>query len=198
GIIDLRNQPILDEGMVIEEGAIPSGLGKLMGAFYTAAATVLGKDTDRGVRGPYHGAVRNTQTYLVMTHDDGNGRVVLDGDHVKLDWKGVGKQPIFQSVAGKLLEATVPLGGTFLKNPLWSKLTKQDLITVHPLGGCGMGADGAQGAVDHAGRPFVGAGTDVYETLLVADGSVMPRPLGVNPLLTISGIAERNVALLAA
>jgi cholesterol oxidase len=212
GIIDLRNQPVLDEGMVIEEGAIPSGLGKLMGAFYTASATVLGKDTDRGVRdelaegrrameslvrGPYHGSVHNTQTFLVMTHDDGNGRIQLDGDHIRVDWEGVGRLPIFQSVAKRLYEATVPHGGTFLKNPLWSKFMKQDLITVHPLGGCGMGENGAGGAVDHAGRVFSGDGADVYDSLLVTDGAVMPRPLGVNPLLTISGIAERNVALLA-
>lgn len=214
GIIDLRQQPILDEGMVIEEGAIPSGLGKLMGAFYTAAATALGDDTDRGfrdevgegrralesiVRGPYHGSVHNTQTFLVMTHDDGNGRIELTDDgRVRVHWPGVGRQPIFQSVAGKLREATVPHGGTFLKNPLWSKFTKQDLITVHPLGGCGMGTDASTGVVDHAGRVFAGTeGTDVHDGLIVADGAVMPRPLGVNPLLTISALAERNVALLA-
>jgi cholesterol oxidase len=213
GIIDLRGQPVLDEGMVIEEGAIPSGLGKLMAAFYSASATVLGKDTDRGVRdelgegrraleslvrGPYHGSVNNTQTYLVMTHDDGNGRIVLDGDHVSVDWPGVGKQPIFQSVSERLHAATVPHGGTFLKNPMWSKLSKQDLITVHPLGGCSMADDAARGVVDHRGRAFSGGeGSDAYDGLLVADGSIMPRPLGVNPLLTISALAERSVALLA-
>ena len=213
GIIDLRNQPILDEGMVIEEGAVPSGLGKVMAAFYSASATVLGKDTDRGVRdeldegrrameslvrGPYHGAVRNTQVYLVMTHDDGNGRILLDGDHITVDWPGVGRQPIFQSVGQRLYEATVPHGGTFLKNPMWSKLSKQDLITVHPLGGCAMGEDAERGVVDHAGRVFASTeGADVHDGLFVMDGSVMPRPLGVNPLLTISALAERNVELLA-
>jgi cholesterol oxidase len=213
GVIDLRNQPVLDEGMVIQEGAVPSGLGKLMAAFYSASASVLGKDTDRGLRdeleeggraleslvhGPYHGSVHNTQTMLVMAHDDGNGRIVLDGDRVRIDWEGVGRQPIFQSVAQRLHEATRPHGGTFLKNPLWSKLSKQDLITVHPLGGCGMGDDAARGVVDHAGRVFAAAaGTEVYDDLLVADGAAMPRPLGVNPLLIISALAERNVALLA-
>jgi cholesterol oxidase len=213
GVIDLRNQPVLDEGMVIQEGAVPSALGKVMAVFYSSTASVLGKDTDRGVRdevgegkraleslarGPYRGSVHNTQTMLVMTHDDGNGKIVLDGDHVRVDWDGVGRQPIFQSVSQRLHEATRPHGGTFLKNPLWSKLSKQDLITVHPLGGCVMGADAARGAVDHAGRVFSGGeGADAYDTLIVADGSIMPRPLGVNPLLTISGLAERNVALLA-
>jgi cholesterol oxidase len=213
GIIDLRNQPILDEGMVIEDGAVPSGLGRMIGPFYSASATVLGKDTDRGVRdevaegaralqslvrGPYHGAVHNTQTYLVMTHDDGNGRIELDGDHITVHWPGVGTQPIFQSVSQRLHEATVPQGGTFLKNPMWSKLSKQDLITVHPLGGCPMAEEASRGVVDHVGRVFAGAdGTELHDGLLVADGSIMPRPLGVNPLLTISALAERNMALLA-
>lgn len=213
GIIDLRNQPVLDEGMVIEEGSVPSGLGKVMPAFLAAMTKVLGKDTDSGfrdetreagrelqsiVRGPYHGAVNNTQVFLVMTHDDGNGRFYLDDDRLRVDWPGVGKLPIFKSVAQRLLEATVPHGGTWLKNPLWSKFTKQDLITVHPLGGCGMGEDAERGAVDHKGQAFAGpAGTELHRGLYVADGSVVPRPLGVNPLLTISALAERTCALIA-
>jgi cholesterol oxidase len=213
GVIDLRRQPVLDEGMVIEDGAAPSALAATMAPFLAAAAKLMGKDTDGGfrdeaaeaareatslVRGPYHGAVRNTQVYLVMTHDDGNGVLRLEHDRLRVEWPGVGRQPIFQSVAQRLREATAPLGGTFLKNPMWSKLTKQDLITVHPLGGCVMGNDAASGVVDHAGRVFNGeAGAGVYDGLYVADGSVVPRPLGVNPLLTISALAERTCALLA-
>ena len=213
GIIDLRNQPVLDEGMVIEEGSAPSGLGKVMPAFLAAMSKVMGKDTDSGfrdetreagrelqsiVRGPYHGAANNTQVFLVMTHDDGNGRFYLDDDRLRIDWPGVGKQPIFHSVAQRLHEATVPHGGVWLKNPLWSKFTKQDLVTVHPLGGCGMGDDAEHGAVDHKGQAFAGAaGTELHPGLYVADGSVVPRPLGVNPLLTISSLAERTCALIA-
>lgn len=213
GVIDLRNQPVLDEGMVIQDGAIPSGIGKIMAPLLAACAKVVGKDTDGGLRdelqeakreleslgrGPYRGAVRHTQVYLVMTHDDGNGKLYLDHDRLRVDWPGAGRHPIFQSVSQRLHEATVPLGGTFVKNPLWSKLTKQDLITVHPLGGCSMGTSAESGVVDHLGRVFSG-GADgaVHDGLYVADGSVIPRPLGVNPLLTISALAERTCALLA-
>jgi cholesterol oxidase len=74
-----------------------------------------------------------------------------------------------------------------------------DLVTVHPLGGCPLGETAADGAVDERGRVFAGpAGSGVHEGLYVADGSIVPRSLGVNPLLTISALAERNVALLAA
>jgi cholesterol oxidase len=59
------------------------------------------------------------------------------------------------------------------------------LVTVHPLGGCPMGATPHEGVVDPFGRVF-GA-----EGLYVADGSIMPGPVGANPSLTIAAMAER-------
>ncbi|MGH7295091.1 MAG: GMC family oxidoreductase, partial [Polyangiaceae bacterium] len=68
---------------------------------------------------------------------------------------------------------------------------------MHPLGGCAMGDSGARGAVNDRCEVFDSEGTTLHEGLFVCDGSVVPSPLGVNPLFTISAIAERAVFLLA-
>ena len=87
---------------------------------------------------------------------------------------------------------------TFVGNPLSTPTFHDSLLTVHPLGGCPMADDGASGVVDHAGRVFTGADGEVHDGLVVADGAIVPRPLAVNPLLTISALAERASDLLAA
>jgi cholesterol oxidase len=82
GLIDLRGAANFEEGMVIEEGAIPGAIGGFLPAVMAATAAALGTDTDTGdilsqrarefeslTRGPYHGAVNHTQTFLVMSHD---------------------------------------------------------------------------------------------------------------------------------
>ncbi|BAZ52888.1 glucose-methanol-choline oxidoreductase [Nostoc sp. NIES-4103] len=213
GIIDMRSQPQLDNGMVIEEGSIPGALARFLPSAFATAGKILGKDTDEGwgdrikekiretqslTQGAYTGAVRNTQTYLVMTHDDAAGEMYLEDDRLRIRWENVGKQPIFQRVNDRLEEATRPLGGTQIPNPIWSGLFGHDLVTVHPLGGCILAEDAEHGVVNHKGQVFSSnQGTAVYENLYIADGSVMPRTLGVNPLLTICAVAERCCALIA-
>ena len=214
GIIDLRSQPVLEDGMVIEEGSIPGALGPALACGLAGSSLIGGREETPGVAtrieelereqeslicGPYHGAIRNTQTYLIMTHDDGNGRMYLDKDELRVDWPSVGQQPIFEKANDALFQAGKALGGRYVENPIWTKQFHQQLITVHPLGGCVMGSDASSGVVNHKGQVFSGiSGSDVYENLYVSDGAVIPRPLGVNPLLTISALAERATALAAA
>ena len=209
GIIDLRDRTTVDEGMVVEEGVIPGALSMFVPSALSAAAAVVGRDTDVGVGdyaressrtfgsligGAYGGAIRNTLTMLVMTHDDGAGVMRLENDRIRVDWPKVGEQPIFTNVDRNLQSVARALGGTHLKNPIWSRLLNHHLVTVHPLGGCPMGDDARSGAVNHQGQVFCGVeGPTVYSDLLVCDGAIIPRAIGVNPLLTISAIAERNV-----
>jgi cholesterol oxidase len=212
GLIDLRDGP-LDDGIIVEEGAIPGALGPLLTSAMLGAGAAFGDDTDDGFKdtvaergrelesmlhGPYHGAVNHTQTLLVMAHDGAAGRLVLRDDRVRVDWPGVGQQPLYRRIAGRLRSVAEATGGTLVPNPMWTERLQHRLITVHPLGGCPMGASGADGVVDHACRVFAGNDGTVHDTLLVCDGSTMPRSLGVNPLLTITAVAERAMALLVA
>jgi cholesterol oxidase len=211
GVIDIRNQPNLTDGMIVEEGSVPGALAGVISGALETIAKATGKDTDTSlmdlieqkkreleslVEGAYKGAVHNTQTYLVMTHDSGDGQMHLANDHLKLEWPGVGSEPIFGKVNDTLMNSTKPLNGTYVIDPLWTKLFKEDLVTVHPLGGCVMADDASGGVVNHKGQVYSGAaGTQIYDSLYVCDGSVIPVPLGVNPLLTISAMAERTCAI---
>ena len=212
GIIDMRKGDEREKRMIIEEGVVPGAVANLVPATMAAAAATIGKDTDQGFfdtlrekarklrsfANPYRGATGNMQTYLIMSHDDAKGKMYLEKDRLRIDWPGVGTQPNVVIGNKNLLEITKPLGGTFIKNPIWTKLLRHSLITVHPLGGCIMGEDAGGGVVNHKCQVFSAEnGTDVYDSLYVADGAVIPTSLAINPLLTISAVAERACALMA-
>lgn len=212
GLIDARGTPAVEDGMIIEEGVIPGAIADLVPGVLALVAAYGGQAGPRrlgavfsakareveSLAGAYSGAARHTVTYLVMAHDDGAGRLRLEGDRLRVSWPGVGDQQVFRRADENLRRATTALGGTHVRNPVWAPPFPGDLVTVHPLGGCVMGEDAAHGVVNHKGQVFAGArGTDVYESLYVCDGAVIPRSIGVNPLLTISAVAERCCALLA-
>lgn len=209
GGIDLRGAADISDAMIIEEGAIPGGLSALLPSVMAATAAALGEDTDEGdwaeeklrelsslVRGPYRGAVAHTQTYLVMAHDGSDGEMRLEKDCLKIHWPDVGERPQFEKIAGRLRQAVAANGGKYVPNPIWTDLLGHSLITVHPLGGCTMGSNAETGVVDADCRVFDPQG-GVYDGLLVCDGSVLPRSVGVNPLLTITAVAERAMMRLA-
>ena len=60
-----------------------------------------------------------------------------------------------------------------------------DLQAFHPLGTCRMGADPRESVIDPFGRLY---GLD---NLFVADGSIFPTSLGVNPMITIMAAAHK-------
>jgi len=212
GIIDMRRQPVLDDGIVIQEMVTPGALVNLLPEALAKTGAALGKlagagldeavatedDVERLSVGPYESIADHTQAYLVTTHEGGSGSIRLEGGRLRIEWPQVGSQPIFERVNQTLAEATRALRGNYLINPVWSGIFNKDLITVHPLGGCAMACDATEGVVNHKGQAFSGnAGAAVYQGLYVCDGSTIPRSLGAAPLLTISAVAERACALLA-
>ncbi len=66
----------------------------------------------------------------------------------------------------------------------WPEMILDAPTTAHILGGCAMGETPGQGVVDFSGQVFG------YPGLYVADGSVVPVNLGVNPSLTITALSE--------
>jgi cholesterol oxidase len=57
-----------------------------------------------------------------------------------------------------------------------------DYITYHPLGGCIIGD-----TIYNYGR------MKGYKNLYINDGSLIPGNIGVNPFVTITALAERNI-----
>jgi cholesterol oxidase len=216
GAIDLRRARSLEDGLIIEEGVIPSATSKILPALFAHAAAVFGKDTDHdpldavqealrrqqsALLGAYQGAMAHTQTFLVMAHDDGAGHLELDNDRLQVRWPDVARQGVFKRIEAALYKATAATGGTYIRNPVQSTFLGENLITVHPLGGCPMGHGVADSVVNHKGQVFdASAGAEpgrVHEGLYVCDGAIIPRPLGVNPLLTITALAERMMLYVA-
>lgn len=141
-------------------------------------------------------AMNHTMFYLVMSEDDAKGTMRLNTNfldpngRLEIDWDGAGSEPIFTLVNSELRRHARALEADFIGNPWWHFLNLRRLITAHPLGGLPLGEDYLQGAVDEFGRVFTNKG-DVHDGLFVADGSLIPSALGVNPLITISALSER-------
>ena len=163
-------------------------------ALGTAFQTDPGSIADWAYKGP----VARTQTYLVMSVDDARGKLALANDRLAIDWPGAGREDTMVRDGGWMERAALAINGQYFPDPLWTGPLGKKIITVHPVGGCAMADDATKGVVDDACRVFSGsAGTDVHHGLYVCDGAAMPGAVGVNPLLTISAVAERAVELLA-
>src|SRR5215218_1312578 len=104
------------------------------------------------------------------------------------------QQPIFDQIINGMKLFAQKIGKeeeNSLLVPLWDTQSRRQ-ISAHPLGGCPMGDDASNGVVDSLGRVFRGkSGNAKYDGLYVADGSIVPTSLGVNPSLTITALAYR-------
>ena len=136
--------------------------------------------------------------------DDANGQFRLENNRLRVartDGKRFHEDPIYASINATLeglAEQLRPEGSKakFIA-PLVDAvlpLAKPVVLTSHPLGGCLMGDSVASGVVDEWGRVFrqqPGQRAALYRGLYIADGSVVPTALGVNPALTISALSLR-------
>ena len=121
---------------------------------------------------------------LGMGLDVPNGVFGLDHDNkLTLDWSSNRSAPVYAELQRASKDIAQRLDARFLEDPLTTWFRR--FITVHPLGGCPMGTTSEEGVVDEWGR------VHGHPHLHVADGSVMPGPVGANPSLTIAALADR-------
>lgn len=205
----------VNDHFVVEDAAIPGALAGVFHEIVTNAAilhqldgwTFKGADPlARTVQGAQH-----TQTFLTMGHDGSRGELRY-GAHgrTRIHWP-----TLAADTRSRRYDATISavgaLGATYLPNPLntpiprsleWALAHVQSGgrgVTVHPLGGCPMGDDGASGVVDERGAVFLASGTTrTHPGLYVLDGAIIPTSLGTNPFLTIAVLAERAMPALIA
>ncbi len=188
-------------GAIIQEGAIPGALGVVLRVLGPVVARVTQSnpsgmagwkgEADSFLRGVRRGALRQTQTYLAMAVDDGSGEMLLRDDRLRIRWHNAGFQDVYRKIAARLNQLTRAMKGSYVVNPFWTRIFGRRLMTVHPLGGCCLADAPATGVVNADGLVFDPASGDVHEGLYVCDGSIVPRPLGVNPSLTIGALSER-------
>jgi cholesterol oxidase len=202
GLVRYNEKAVPSQRFVIEDLSIPRAYRDAAAlAFRLLPGTVAGDqvpaqaeqrlDNDRLGADP-QGALNSSMLYLCMAQDDSGGTLSLDAlGNLRVNWPGAGAQAIFKQINQECLAHSTALGSSFIENPIWRVSPWRTLMTAHPLGGCPMGEDGSDGAVDHLGRLFQGNGGEIHAGLYVADGSIIRTALGVNPFLTISALSER-------
>jgi len=200
---------------LVQDGGVPGLLAPVFQELIQTLTTLAGLDDPAGPAStevddlaPQPKVLTHSLTLLGMGHDDSPARIDLDtrSDRIRWQWprpEAASAPPLHRA---RVAPATGQ-DGRYLRNPgsgilpptldglLGGASMGQLLVTVHPLGGCPMGDDAVQGVCNHLGQVFRGPrGSDVHEGLYVMDGSVVPTSLGVNPMLTITALAERSCA----
>ena len=196
GQIELPDRKHLDRSMIIQEGVLPSALAPLLPVFFISGGRLLGAAHSL-IKGVYQGPLSHLHTFFVVSHDEAKGKIRLDNGSATVDWPGVAGEPVYARVDQALTKAAEAVGARYIKSPLAVTSVGSKPATAHPLGGCGIGADASTGVVNHKCQVFDGKGGSVHGGLYICDGSIIPRSIGVNPLLTISALAERAMVHLA-
>ena len=136
------------------------------------------------------GAMPLMMPWFGQSQDAADGRLYLGRRllapwrrRLKLAWTPESSRAAVDAVSETHQDYARAVGGRPLAPVLWQMF--RSLVTPHPLGGCPMADQARDGVVDDGGEVFG------YPRLFVADGSIVPRSLGLNPSRTIAALSER-------
>jgi cholesterol oxidase len=130
--------------------------------------------------------LRYLGVFFLMGQDASDGELRLGAEgELDLLWSRGASRPLLKRMQAYLRQLGRGYGGWMLTPRAW--WMRGEGATVHPLGGCGMGARPTDGVADPFGQVFG------YPGLYISDGSLIPRALGVPPSHTIAVLAEHVV-----
>jgi cholesterol oxidase len=200
GQLEIDDVANLANELRVQEGVMPSALAPMLPVLFIPNGRLLGA-LQSLINGVYKGPFAKLQTFFAVSHDSASGHFVLDDDRLTLVWPNAKDESVYARLDAMLSAVVKESGGSYVKNPLAGTVMGHQPATAHPLGGAGMGRERSDGVVNHKGQVFdAGArcgATAVHEGLYVVDGAVIPRSIGVNPLFTITALAERSLLHMA-
>jgi cholesterol oxidase len=130
--------------------------------------------------------------YLAMGQDAADGMLTLESGKVRLSWNPTQSLPLYLAIRAKLAEMSQKLVGDYTDPAGYDPVTGNNLLTLHPLGGAVLSESPDEGVVDPNGNVWDASHPGQCITgLYVADGSIIPTGVGVNPSFTITALAER-------
>jgi cholesterol oxidase len=187
--IDLLDGEYQGKAIFIEDGGLPDFgrdfLDKLATDVHTdpraqrLAASLLPLLANGGL-------FRSIMPWFAQARDAADGRLWLKNGRLELDWDVAASEETMNAVAAMHRKLAFLTEGIPMTPLTWT--AGRDLITPHPLGGCNLGTHAGNGVVDHTGQVFNCPG------LYVADGSIVPKAIGLNPSRTIAALAEHIAA----
>ena len=195
-LLDFTDGSFRNERFVVEDDGFPNLLLSATKAYLDAGVrTRFGRhllsELEEHLRDDTR--LRGLMIWLGAGMDAGDGRLhlrrrwLLPWKRVlNLAWEVERSEGVFNAMNDMQQNLTEATGGRPRSLPTWTLL--RSLLTLHPLGGCPMGATHDTGVVDHAGRVFG------HRNLIVADGAIVPTPTVRNPSHTIAALAERIAA----
>jgi cholesterol oxidase len=181
--VTFPSRPDLHDRILLQEGAIARAYANVLG--------LVLRDMD----------FQHTMVILAMGQDRAQGKVTLDENgYAVVKWPGLNDSEYRRRVQQEFSRLATAFRGKYKV----MKAFGDNLVTVHPLGGCKLGDSPDNGVVNEWGQVFdpervpQTSVIPVHEGLYVADGSIIPNSLAANPFLTIAALSERIAERIAA